>query len=165
MRPSFPKIEFTCVSTVLGLTTRRSQIPRFESPWAISSSTSRSRGELAERAVRTLAPEELRDDLRVDRGSAAADASHGVQEVVDLKNAVLQEVAEALGRVTHECERVRRLDDLREQEHGDLWCSVRISTAARAPSSVWVGGMRTSTIATSGLKRLTAFISSSAFAA
>ena len=46
--------------------------------------------------------------------------------------------------------RVGRLDVLREHEHADAGCSARIRWAATRPSSVWVGGIRMSTIATSG---------------
>ena len=41
--PSLEKIWVTCFSTAAGVTTRTSAMPRFERPWAISSSTSRSR--------------------------------------------------------------------------------------------------------------------------
>ena len=43
-RPSLRKIAFTCDSTVLGLSTSRVAMPAFETPSAISASTSRSRG-------------------------------------------------------------------------------------------------------------------------
>ena len=121
MRPSFPKIEFTCVSTVFGLTTSFSQMPLFESPCAISSSTSRSRGVSSSSGPSSrLRPSSCEIDLGIDRGSAPPHAPHRVEEVVDLEHAVLQQVAEPLRRLAHEGERVRRFDHLRQEEHGDL---------------------------------------------
>ena len=71
-----------------------------------------ARRELVEGALLALAAEELLDDLRVDRGAAASDAPHGLEEVVDLEHAVLQQVAEALGPLLEERERMARFDHL-----------------------------------------------------
>ena len=88
-------------------------MPWFESPSAIRPSTSRSRGvSSVERVVLAPAADELRDHGRVDGRAAAADAPHGIEEVVDLGDAVLEQVAEALGVLREERERMRRLDHL-----------------------------------------------------
>ncbi len=55
------------------------------------------------------------------------------------------------GVVGEQLQRVGLLDVRAEHEHAALGLRSRISSAARRPSSVWVGGIRTSTIATSGL--------------
>ena len=82
---------------------------------------------------------------------------------VDLGDAVLQQVADALGAVGEQLERVALLDVLREHQHRrSPGSSARICCAARSPSSVLVGGIRTSTIATSGLWARTLRSSSSA---
>jgi hypothetical protein len=72
-----------------------------------------ARRELAERIVLASPPEELADDLGIDRRPSLPDAPDGVQEVVDLEHAVLQQVAEAVGPLADERQRVRRLDDPR----------------------------------------------------
>ena len=105
---------FTCVSIVFGLRKSFAQIALFERPSAIRPEhLALARCQLGERVVLGAAPEELRDDLGVDRGSAAPDAVHRVEEVVELDDPVLEQVAEPLGRLAEEPERVARLDDLR----------------------------------------------------
>ena len=76
--------------------------------------------QLVERVVVAPAAEELRDDVGVDDGAAVRDAADGGEELVELDDPVLEQVAEALGAVAEERERVARLDDLREDEHPDL---------------------------------------------
>jgi hypothetical protein len=43
-------------------------------------------------------PEQSADDLGIERGAAAGDARHGVQEVVDVEHAVLEQIAEPAGQ-------------------------------------------------------------------
>ena len=62
--------------------------------------------------------DEARDDLRIERGAAAGDALGRLEEVGDLEDAVLEQVAEAAER--HEVDRVAGLDVLGEQEHAEL---------------------------------------------
>ncbi len=78
-----------CVSTVFGLRKSFSQMPWFERPsrhqlehLALALRSARRSGSSG-RAVR---PSELRDDLRVDRGAAAGDAAHRLEEIVDLED-------------------------------------------------------------------------------
>ena len=54
-----------------------------------------ARGEAVERAVGALAREQLGDDLGVERRAAVGDAAHGVDEVVDVHDPVLEQVAQA----------------------------------------------------------------------
>src|SRR4029453_13419658 len=63
-----------------------------------------ARREVFERAVRTAAPEQLRDDLWVKRRSASAHTSHRVEELVDFDDPILQEVAEAFGPLAEQIE-------------------------------------------------------------
>ena len=79
-----------------------------------------ARRQLVDRALVVLPAEQLRDHDRVDRRAAAADAPDAVEKVVDLEHAVLEQVAESLCALGEERQRVLRLDDLREQEHGGL---------------------------------------------
>ena len=108
----------TCFSTARCVMNMRSPIAWFERPSAISSSTSRSRGvRSCERVVLAPPPDELRDDLGVERRAALAHAPHGVGELGDVRDAVLQQVADALGALGEQVERVLGLDVLREHEH------------------------------------------------
>ena len=97
-------------------------MPAFERPSAISSSTSRSRGRQVVDRARAAAAEQLRDDLRVERGAARADAAHGLDEVVDVHHAVLQQVADAArrARAGEQLGRVGALDVLRDDEDRGL---------------------------------------------
>jgi len=68
--------------------------------------------ELFQRAVRLLAGEELPHDLRVERGAAAGDSAHGADEVVDLHDPVLEQVADAALASRKKLRRISLLDVL-----------------------------------------------------
>ena len=107
----------TCVSTVFSPTTRRSAIPPFERPSAISASTSRSRAVSVDRAARaTATADERRDDRRVDDRPAARHPSHGVSELVDIGDPILQQVADAAGPVAQQPHGVTRISRLGEDQ-------------------------------------------------
>jgi hypothetical protein len=91
-RESLAKMWRTCVSTVFGVTKRRSPIPRSVSPSAISAS---------------------------DHDTAFADAVHCSSQLIPVEDAVLQEVAAPLVAPLEEPKRVLGLDVLREDEHAD----------------------------------------------
>src|SRR3954453_15123200 len=94
-RPSFMRIERTCVSTVFSVSHSRVAMPAFVRPSAMSERTSRSRGDSsASGSTGPLRREQAAHDLRVQRRAALADAARGVEEVVDVEHAVLQQVAE-----------------------------------------------------------------------
>ena len=116
--PSVSKIEVTCFSTALSVITSFSAIPLLERPWAISSSTSRSRGESSSSgSVRRRRPSICADDLGVEHRAALADGADGVRERVEVADAVLEQVADALGAVADQVDRVALLDVLGEHEH------------------------------------------------
>ena len=90
----------TCFSTACGVTTSFSAMPLFERPSAISSSTSRSRGvSVVERVVAAAPAEHVRDDRRVEHRAARGDAAHRLREAAEVRDAVLEQVADALGAV------------------------------------------------------------------
>ena len=62
--------------------------------------------------------EDLGDDLGVDHGAAAGDAAEGVEELVHVRHAVLQHVAEAAHVAGEELAGVPLLDVLRQDQHG-----------------------------------------------
>ena len=108
----------TCFSTARRVTNRRSAIAWFERPSAISSSTSRSRGESSSSgSSRRCLPDELADDGRIERRAALGDAPDGRGELLHVGHAVLEQVADALGALREELHRVARLDVLGEDEH------------------------------------------------
>ena len=134
-RRSFAKMLVTCFSTARSVTTSCSAIAAFERPSAISSSTSRSRGvSSADGIVAALPADELRDDRRVERGAALADAPHRRDELVDVGDAVLEQVADALGALGEELERVGGLEVLREHEHAGL--RVLLADLRRRPQAL-----------------------------
>src|SRR5205085_8282349 len=63
-------------------------------------------GQLLERIVLAAAADQLPDHLGVDRRSSAADAAHGLEELVDLEHSVLEQVPEAFRPIAEEIERV-----------------------------------------------------------
>ena len=150
---SLPKMLVTCFSTARSVTTSASAIAWFERPSAISASTSRSRGVSASSgSSRRRRP----SSCATTSGSSAEPPSPTrrtrVDEALDVGDAVLQQVADALGvrrRAARARSPPRRTGRARARR--SRASSARICCAARRPSSVWVGGMRTSTIATSGL--------------
>ena len=78
-------------------------------------------------------------------------SSSAVEERVDVGHPVLEQVADAARAVGEQFVGVGDLDVLGEHEHRRPRAPRRrASTAARSPSSVCVGGIRTSTTATSG---------------
>ena len=111
-----------------------------------------ARRQTLQRVLAAAAAEQPRDDLGVERAAALAHAPHGVDEALDVGDAVLEQVADALGvgaRAAPARRPPRRTARARARRcRGARRGSRR---AARSPSSVCVGGMRTSTIATSGL--------------
>ena len=152
--PSLARMLATWVSTVRSVSHSRRAMPALVRPSAISASTSRSRGgQQGERVVRAASgPSKVRDHLRVERRAAGGDPAQRVEEVVDVEDAVLEQVAEvAAGRPARRSAGSRRAGRAaRCRARGQR---SRSSRAARAPSSVRSGGMRTSTMARSGRAR------------
>ena len=139
-------------------------MPAFEWPSAISARTSRSRSrQLVERALLARPAHEPGDDRRVEHALAVGDAAERVDEHGDVRHALLQQVAATLRVLLEQAHRVARLDVVGQDEHADARrASTRICCAATRPSSVCVGGIRMSTIATSGRVSATRRRSSSA---
>ena len=72
-------------------------MPSLERPSAISSRTCElARGEAVER-VGAVADEELGDDLGVEGGAAGGDPAQRVEEVGDVGDPVLEQVADGAG--------------------------------------------------------------------
>ena len=108
----------TCFSTARSVTNIRSAIAWFERPSAMYSRTSRSRGERPlERVVAAVPADELADDGRIECRAALGDPPHGGGELLDVGDAVLEQVADALGALGEKLHRVARLHVLGEDEH------------------------------------------------
>jgi hypothetical protein len=104
-RPSLAKMLATCFSTTPGEMTSASAMATLDRPWAMSESTSRSRGVSAAReSARRL----------------AGDAADGLEEVAHVGDAVLQQVADARRGTGEQLGCGAGLDVLGEHEHADL---------------------------------------------
>src|SRR4051812_8326455 len=96
-------------------------------------------GQAAERVGAARPPHQVAHHLRVERRAAARDAVHRLDEAVDIADPVLQEVADALGRVGEQRLRVGGLDVLRQHEHAEPGLS-RAQEDRRAQAVVLVAG-------------------------
>ena len=95
-----------------------------------------ARRQLGERVVRGTPADELADDLRVERRAALGDALDGGGELVDVGDAILEQVADALA-AREELGRVAGLDVLREHEHAGVGVALA-DLARRAQALVGV---------------------------
>ena len=108
-------------------------------------------GELVERALLARAVDEARDDRRVEHALALGDAPQRVGEHGDVGHAFLEQVADALGVVLEQAHRVAgRRGSARARARRRRGATSGSRCAATSPSSVCVGGILMSTIATSG---------------
>ena len=98
-----------------------------------------ARGQRLQRVLAAAAAEQQRDDLGIERRAAAGDAAHRVGEGVDVGDAVLEQVAGALGRLREQLDRVGLLDVLGEHEHADVGV-VGADLVRGAQALVGVGG-------------------------
>ena len=114
---------FTCFSTVCSVMNKRSAIALFERPSAINASTSSSRSVRSSSGVLPLAAltDELRHDRRVEHRPALADPPHAGRQLVEIGDAVLEQVADTLGPLREQLDRVTRLHVLREHQDAHLW--------------------------------------------
>ena len=120
-RPSLAKTLATCFSTTPAEMTSVLAMAAFERPWAMSERTSRSRGvSVARESARRLAPEKLADHFRVEYGAALRDPGDRVDEVADVGDAVLEQVADARRGAGEQIRSGPGLDVLGEDEHADL---------------------------------------------
>ena len=157
-RSSLVKMLLTCFSTALSLTTRARAIAGLLRPSAISASTSRSRGVSRSSGSRRR---ERASSCATTSGSSAVPPAPTrrtrLDELADVGDAVLQQVADAAGVAGEQLGGVALLDVLRQHEDADVGPPARGSRSpARSPSSVCVGGMRTSVTTRSGWWRSTA---------
>jgi hypothetical protein len=102
----------TCFSTARSVMKRRSPIAAFE-----LQHLALTRREPLERVALPAAPDELRDDRRVECRAALRDAPHRGRELLHVRDAVLEQVADTLGALRQQLHRVGRLDVLRQHEH------------------------------------------------
>src|SRR3954453_3562301 len=79
-----------------------------------------ARAECRKRVLPPTAPDEACDDFGIECRAAFPDPTHAVNEALDVRDAVLEQVADALRVVGQQLERVGLLDVLREHEHAGL---------------------------------------------
>src|SRR5579871_2276082 len=118
-RPSLSKMFATCFSTTLGEMTRAEAMAALDLPWAMSDSTSRSRG-VSAASVSVRRPAWGSCLTTSGSGPALGDAGERVDEVADVGHPVLEQVT-CPGRGAGEQFGGRpRLDVLGEHQHADL---------------------------------------------
>ena len=88
--------------------------------------------------VLAASSDEQRDDSRIEGGAALADAAHGGRELADVRDAVLEQVADSFCALGEQVERVLRFDVLREHEHTGIRVLLA-NLARRAKTFVGVG--------------------------
>ena len=76
-----------------------------------------TRRDLVERVVLALPPEQPADDLGIERRAAVGNSPDGGAELVQVGDAILEEVADTFCASGEKLERVARLDVLREDEN------------------------------------------------
>src|SRR5271165_5128423 len=78
------------------------------------------RAEPFDRPVALAAAKHTRDDLGVERGASSSDACDRIDEGLHVTHALLQQVADSLGAITDELERIALVIELREQQHAGV---------------------------------------------
>ncbi len=142
-----------CFSTARLLRTRDAAIALLLFPCAIWARTSRSRGveHRKRRALgATLRGDEDVDDPRVDHGATVCDGLNGVEELLAVSHALLEQVSAAVRARLEQGQRVARLGVLAEHHHANARVGLSQERSSRIPSSLWDGGMRMSVTTTSG---------------
>jgi hypothetical protein len=78
------------------------------------------RGQRLDRIVAAPPADELRDDRGIERRAPVGHAPDRARELVDVGDPVLEHVADSLGVVCEQLERVVRLDVLGQHQHADV---------------------------------------------
>ncbi len=107
----------TCFSTAPSLTTSRSAMALLLRPSAINDRTSRSRGVSCGERVRATARKQLLHHLGVEHGTAGGHPLQRIGQVVQGRDPVLEQVADAALAVGEQILRVCLLDVLRQHQH------------------------------------------------
>jgi len=77
-------------------------------------------GEIGYEVALAPADDELRDDLGVDGRAATAHTAHRLGELVHIRNAVLEQIADPASPVLEQAQRMSGLDVLGEEQDRDL---------------------------------------------
>ena len=106
-----------CLATAFSVTNSAAAIAAFDRPSAISASTSRSRG--VSRSTRLVAApgHDRGDHLGVEDRAAGGDAAYAVDELGDVGDPVLEQVADRALAAGEQLAGVEVLDVLREHHH------------------------------------------------
>jgi hypothetical protein len=79
-----------------------------------------SLGQLLDGIARASSADQLRHHLRINHRSTGGNAAHGVDHLVHVGDAVLEQVADAAGAVLQQLHGVMWLDVLGEHQHANL---------------------------------------------
>ncbi len=153
----------TCASTVLRVTKSSCAIPRSVLPCGDQREhLALARRERRERVSRGGSATSSLDERRLDDGAARGDPLERGDELADVGDPVLEQVADPLRTTPSRASaRSRPRRTARAPACRPAGASGRISCAASSPSFVYVGGMRMSMTATSGGSAATSRSSSS----
>ena len=108
-------------------------------PPAIKARTSRSRSVRSSSGTRERRPTSTRDDRGIDDRAALRDPPDRVGEVVEIRDPVLEQVADPARAVAHQAQRERRLDVLGQDEDADGRPVLRADRLRGAQALVRVG--------------------------
>ena len=113
------KMLLVCLLTAFSVTYIRAAMAAFERPCGhVFEDFAFARGQRRDRLIGRAAAEQLRNDLGIHRRPAAGDLPHRVDELVDVEDAVLEQVSDPAGPVGEQFACVELLDVLRQDEHG-----------------------------------------------
>ena len=112
----------TLPSTVFSVSPSRSAMAALDRPSAMSPRTlSLARRQLVQWPAAPRAPEQGRHDLRVDDRTPGPDSPHGGDEVGEIRHPILEQVPDALWRISQETQRVTGLHGIRQDQQPDPW--------------------------------------------
>ncbi len=79
-----------------------------------------ARAETIDWPVALAVAQHARNDLAVERGTSTGDARDRIDEALDVTHALLQQVADSLGAIADELERIALVIELGEQQHAGV---------------------------------------------
>ena len=137
-----------CFSTVASLTESACAMPTFDFPSAIAASTARSRGVSSRSGSSAWRRPSIRPTTSASSAlPPAATRAMASRNVADVADALLEQVADALGAVADELEREGGLAELREDEHAGrraAGVAARSAPPGRRPRAGAASGRRRS---------------------
>ena len=141
----------TCFSTARIVTTSRSAIAWLEVALGHRGQhLTLPRGDVLEHVASGASPA-AGETTAGSRRPTGPDAANRCGELVEVGDAILQQISQTGGVLGEQSGGQTQFDVLGEHQHADVGVAGSDLLSCLEPSSLWVGGIRMSTIATSGL--------------